>query len=415
MDQLYCIINYKVYAERFYILETKPIFIIKKYRSILRAAIIVEAVDYIVSLTDSVVAGNIIGTDAFAVIGLIAPFVSISLFLSSIVNSGSVLHFSYQIGRFNKRRANEYFSQGLLMAILTGVLYVLLLLLFSAFFITNLSDDEEIRMYFSEYFYIILIFYMLSPLSYLLDSLIVADGGEKLSAAANVTQIVCNIGCSFFFAALWGIKGIAIASVLGKVIYILITGLHFFSKKNTLKFVWHWKWSDFFAIIKGGISKASTYGLEALPTFIINLFALIYFSEDTLVILVVVERFLGLMTLFIGLSMACQPLIGTLRGENNTKGQRMLMRTVLKDIIVVSGILTVVLFLGAPILVTVFGVNEGEIYTQAISALRIVSSTLILQAIVVLFFYTLINSCWRLSYVLSKTSSVPSSLRSFCR
>lgn len=35
--------------------QTKPFFILKKYRSILRAAIIIEAVNFIVSLTDSIV------------------------------------------------------------------------------------------------------------------------------------------------------------------------------------------------------------------------------------------------------------------------------------------------------------------------------------------------------------------------
>ncbi len=48
--------------------ETKPRFIIKKYHSILRAAIIVEAVGFIVSLTDSIIAGNFIGDEAFAAI-----------------------------------------------------------------------------------------------------------------------------------------------------------------------------------------------------------------------------------------------------------------------------------------------------------------------------------------------------------
>ena len=70
--------------------ETKALFIIKKYHSILRAAIIIEAVNFIVSLTDGVVAGNAIGEEAFAAIGLLAPFLSISTFISSIVNTGTV-------------------------------------------------------------------------------------------------------------------------------------------------------------------------------------------------------------------------------------------------------------------------------------------------------------------------------------
>lgn len=38
--------------------ETRPQFIIRKYRSILRAAVIVEAVNFIVSLTDGIILGR---------------------------------------------------------------------------------------------------------------------------------------------------------------------------------------------------------------------------------------------------------------------------------------------------------------------------------------------------------------------
>ncbi len=53
-----------------------------------------EAVCYIVSLTDSVVAGNALGGEALAAIGLIAPFMSFSVFISGILSSGTVTKFS---------------------------------------------------------------------------------------------------------------------------------------------------------------------------------------------------------------------------------------------------------------------------------------------------------------------------------
>ena len=366
--------------------ETRPAFIIQKYRSILRAAIIVEAVNFIVSLTDGIVAGNAIGAEAFAAIGLFAPFLSVSTFLASIVNTGTVLNFSYQVGKFNKRRANEFFSQGVITALAVGAFYALLLLLIGGSVIGRIAPDEEIGQYLSDYFYIILAFLFLQPLSYLLDNLLVADGGEKLSVVANVTLIISNVVCSVLFAEFWDIKGIAIASVLSRVLFILIICIHFLSRKNTLRFVRYWKMEDLFIIFRSGVAKASTYGLEGILTFTINVFALLLFNEDTLVILVVVEKFLGMMTLFIGLSMASQPLIGTLRGENNTKGQYLLMQTVLKDMILVSGILTVLTFFSAPGIAAIFGFTEGELYSQTTAALRIVSSTLILQAVLVLFF-----------------------------
>lgn len=93
--------------------QTKPRFVIRKYRSVLRAAIIVEAVNYIVSLTDGIVAGSYIGDEALLAVGLSAPFLAVSTFLASIVNTGTVLNYSYHVGRFDKKRATEFFSQGI--------------------------------------------------------------------------------------------------------------------------------------------------------------------------------------------------------------------------------------------------------------------------------------------------------------
>ena len=125
--------------------QTKPFFVIKKYRSILLAAIVVESVNYIISLTDSIIAGNILGGDALVAIGLLAPFLSLSLFMSSIINSGTIMLYSSHIGRFEKQRSLEFFSQGIYMAILTGVLYSAVLLVSRNFIISSLTEGESIN------------------------------------------------------------------------------------------------------------------------------------------------------------------------------------------------------------------------------------------------------------------------------
>ena len=367
--------------------ETKPAFIINKYRSILFAAIIVEAVGFIVSLTDSVVAGLFLGEETFAAVGLMSPFLSASTFLTSIINTGTVLNFSFQVGKFNKKRANEFFSQGVITALATGAIYALVLLMVSRPLIDGIAPSEEIRQNLSEYFYFFLPFFFLQPIACVLDNLLFADGAEHLSAAANTIMIVSNVVFSVLFANLWGIKGIAIASVLSRVLFIMIISLHFFSRKNTLKFVFHWKKADLFIIFKSGIVKASTYALDAILIYIINQFAAFYFDINTLLILLVVERFMGIMTLFIGLSMGIQPILSTLQGENNTKAQRFLVLAAVRDMIIVGGIITLLTFFLSSQFVIAFGIEEDSVlYSQAVIALRIVSSTVILQAVLTFFF-----------------------------
>lgn len=366
--------------------QTKPLFLIRKYRSILTAAITVEAVNYIVSLTDSIVAGNMLGNEALTGIGVLSPFLLFSFFVSSIIISGTVMNYSYEIGRFDRKRAGEFFSQGVTMALLVGIVYPVLLLLLREPILSVITGSGPVREYAREYFNIILFFYFLTPIANLLDNLVIADGGEKLSAAANIVMIVSNVAFSLLFAVWWGIQGVALASVLSKVLFVLVISFSFFGKNNTLRLIPHWNAGDFWTIVRDGIVKASTYALEALMYFLINLFALSRFPESTMVLLVMAEKFLGLLTLFIGLSMSAQPLIGTLKGEKNIKALRLLMRRVCVDLFATGGILSLLTIAAAPFLVSVFGISAEPLRTDGIIALRIVGSTLSIHAILVQFF-----------------------------
>lgn len=66
--------------------ETKPTILIKKYKSLLLASMVVEVVSYIVSLTDSVIAANRVGIEALTALGLVSPFFFISVFVASVIN-----------------------------------------------------------------------------------------------------------------------------------------------------------------------------------------------------------------------------------------------------------------------------------------------------------------------------------------
>ena len=109
------------------------------------AAVVVESVNYIVSLTDSIIAGNMLGEDALVAIGLLAPLLSLSLFMSSIINSGTIMLYSSHVGKFEKQRSLEFFSQGVYMAVLAGVLYSVVLLVSRDFIISGLTDLPEIQ------------------------------------------------------------------------------------------------------------------------------------------------------------------------------------------------------------------------------------------------------------------------------
>ena len=138
--------------------------------------------------------------------------------------------------------------------------------------------------------------------------------------------------------------------------------------------------------VKSGVVKATIYGLEAVMTISVNLFALYYFEDDTLILLIIVEKYLGLLTVFIGLSMASQPLIGTLLGEKNIRGLRELIKTACLDVLTAGLILSIVSFFCAPLFATAMGMKNDPLFPQSVLALRIVAATLLFHAVLIQFF-----------------------------
>lgn len=158
------------------------------------------------------------------------------------------------------------------------------------------------------------------------------------------------------------------------------------SKRNSLHLVRCWNLRDCRQIACCGIVKASNYALEGLTVFALNLFAVFYFEDATITLLIVAEKFLGLLTIFIGLSMAAQPLIGTLNGEKNNKALCYLMKVVCRDMATAGILLTAITYLFTPFLVRAFGITDGMLFEEAILAIRIVSTPLMIHALLVLFF-----------------------------
>ena len=366
--------------------QTRPLFVIKRYREILAASLVIESVDYFVSLTDTIIAGNFISKEALTAVGLVSPILLITLFITSIINSGTMLEYSGHVGRSEKDRANQYFSQGVIMAVTSGFVLLVIFSLIRDEFIKFLEISPLMNEYVRDYYNIIIFYCALTPLSYLLDYTVTADGGEKLSAFVNTLQIIGNIIFSIILAKFYGVSGIAWASLIFKLVYIVLICLHFVIDKSELKFYICLKLSDCLKIFQSGITMAYASFTSSLMNLALNKFAVENLDANTVPVVVIIEKLISLSNLFLGLSTAMRPVLVSLRGENNTKSMRYLMRSVCFDMVILSGIISLVIYTFAPYLANIFGIYNGAVFHESIRAVRIISTTIIFQAVMIVFF-----------------------------
>ena len=347
---------------------------------------IVESVTFLVSLTDSVVAANMVDMEAFAAIGLVGPFFSVSTFFAALLNSGTVTNYAKNIGRFDKRRAYEFFSQGVILAIATGLLLKLILQVIKPAFLGSLSVTPDVESYLNEYYDIILFYFLFAPISALLDNMVVTDGGERLSAVANTLQIVGNVVLSFVLSGLYGIKGIAIATVVCKAGFVVLICFWFFSSKNTIRFIRFFSLQDVVTIVKRGVVRAWTFAMAAGAAYFLNMYVLNNYGMVIFKVWTIDQKVLGLSSIFLGMAMTLQPLISTLMGEKNTKSIHFFANKAAKDIVIAGCICSAFILCFTPLTLRLFGVKEGVIFEESMTAVRITCPSLIFTAIAIFFF-----------------------------
>ena len=367
--------------------HTKPYVILGKYRSLLLSALVVETVTFLVSLTDSLVAGNVVNADAFAAIGLLTPFFFVSSFFAATINSGTLSNYNDQIGSFHQDRAHEYFSQGFYLSLLAGVLHFAAMLLCKRIIFIGLDVPPGMAQYLSDYYNIIVIYFLLYPTSCLLSNIVISDGGEKLSLAVNILQILANVILSLFLSHRFGVKGIALATVISIALSILLVIPWFFTKRNTLRLVRHVFPGDCLDIIRCGGVRASTLVLTAAAFFILNAFVSAFFGSQTLQTLILQEKIISLSSVFMGLSMTIQPLISTLMGERNTKAARILLRHAALFMASTGALISALLMLFAEPFAHAFGIYDPAQIQSGRTAVYISGSTLICSALLVFFFF----------------------------
>ncbi|WP_044916719.1 MATE family efflux transporter [Butyrivibrio sp. WCE2006] len=366
--------------------QSRPEFLIKKYYSILRSAIAVELVSFFVTLTDSLVAGNMIGSDTLIAVGILSPLVSIELFISIVINSGTLLFYNQYIGKYDKKTADEYFGQGIILSVLSGLLIILGMLVFEDFYIDLFTLSPKIEQYTRNYYVLIVFYHAMNPLSCLLDNTMMSEGGEKLSAVANIAEIISNILLSVLFVKPFGIRGIALASVICKLLFFVIISRWFY--KRVLSLIRSIKpqpekWREIFF---NGVIRASAAVFSSAADYILLLYVSIKFGEETITILTISINALEITSVFVGLSMVIQPLVGTLRGEENTWGLRSFMNKVaicMSQIGIVISLITIVF---ASYIVRMFGIEDGELLRQGTIMMRCLGLSFVFYAGSTLFF-----------------------------
>lgn len=326
-------------------------------------------------LADTIIIGKGIGIDAMAALNIVLPLFNIFFGTGLLFGVGGAVLMSIAKGRGDVETGHRYFSTAVILNAITSLIYMIIFIMFMEQIARFLGATDTTLPYVMEYAPYVLWGLGFFSFSTFLQTFVRNDGAPKLSMIAvsfgGILNVILDI--VFVFPLRMGMAGAAIASVIGTTTTFLILILHFFSKKNGLKFRLR-GFSLSFAgnIFKNGFTSFLLEVTAGLVMFVFNLQLLKYVGDVGVSMYGVITNSAIVVTcLCNGINQASQPIISTNHGAGLHERIQTVKRLGVRTSLIICAV-PAMLGLIIPNLFTYIFLNpNAEILALSESAVRI--------------------------------------------
>ena len=348
-------------------------FVRRKFNAMLGVATVSMAVNFIVMLSGSLVAGNLLGKEGLAGVNVCTPAFAVASFLGSLISVGAGLVFAQAMGEFDERHAAGIWSQSAYLALGLGAFIFLAMTAGGERFMDFNGVTGVIRAEAESYWRWQAVSMGLTPALLLIMAMVYADGDGTVALCAGG----CYVGGTLLFSVLFTLLsghagGISGGTALAILVVMAVSSLHFLRENNHLRFVRHFSLRDFGRTVLRSAPDATIYLCWGLLALVVNRFTVMRFGEELLAVVALGVSVVQFSIVFDGVGEALIPLGGMYAGERNNPALRELA-THSALVAAGEGVLVglVLLALAAPI-ATVYGFRGAAeaLLPQAVDAIR---------------------------------------------
>jgi putative MATE family efflux protein len=184
-----------------------------------------------------------LGTHAVAAVGIAGNFTFIVLALTQMLGVGTTTAVSHAVGRKNHVEAELMFNQAQVLAVVTGILFLIVGMLVRIPYTRAMSADAETATLAAQY---LLWFIPAMALQFLMvaaGAALRAVGNFKAGMIVGTGTVIINMVLAPFLIFGWvtgrafGVAGAAISSLIAIVVAIVWFSTYFFGKESYLRFV----------------------------------------------------------------------------------------------------------------------------------------------------------------------------------
>lgn len=301
-----------------------------------------------------------------AATGVVFPIFIIAQAFAWCCGDGCAAYLSICQGKKDTQNAHKSIGTGITVTLLSSLILMALFFPMKTELLTLFGASENSIGMATEYFDIILIFFPIYMLSNMMNAVIRADGSPAWSMTSMLAGAITNIILDpvFIFMCKWGMKGAALATVIGQAVSFVITVIYYFRTK-TFKMTFKSLIPDFklfSAPGKLGISSFITQMTIVIISLVCNIMlakygAMSQYGIDIPIAIIGIESkvFTVVVNLVVGIVLGCQPIISYNMGARNYDRVKKLYRNILLCTIVIGAASTLLFELAPRTVVGMFG------------------------------------------------------------
>ena len=305
-------------------------------------------INSIYNIVDQIFIGKGVGTLGNAATNVIFPLVIIFNALAGLIGNGAAANLSLKLGENDKKSAAKSIGQAISMSVIISVLVSVIAYIFLPQLVYIFGCTDSVYNYAIDYGKIIILGAPFMLIYSALSNIIRADGSPKYSMIMLVIGAVINIILDpiFIFGFNMGVKGGAIATVIGQAVSFLIAIIYIGKIKSVKLTKDDFKLDkNIFRILSLGLSSFITQATILILFIFMNnimtkLGANTKFGADIpLSVYGVISKINSLyISIVLGISIGSQPIIGF----NYGAGNELRVKETIKKVLIVNFIIGII-------------------------------------------------------------------------
>jgi putative MATE family efflux protein len=329
------------------------------------------------NVVDRIFIGQAVGAEALSGVSAVFPIMIIMAAFGMLIGVGASAQISLSLGRKDMETARRIVGNAVVLVFIVSVVVTSVGFMIKTPMLRLFGASDATMGYANDYLNIILWGVLVNQFGFSMNAIIRAEGNARIAMYSMLISSGMNIPLDAFFIFYldMGVKGAAIATIISMSVLCVWVLVHFHSKRCVVPLQWRYiriQPPIVLAIVSIGVAPFLMQMANSMVQGLFN-YNLIKYGNDLAVgaMGIIMSVTFLIITCFIALNMAAQPIIGYNFGAKNFARVKETLKTALIAATLVSTVSWAIIHAVPEIIVGAFIRDDAELTAFAVQGMHI--------------------------------------------